>query len=551
MFDPAKPDFNQEVTDGLLKQFPVEDLTIGRVLSLQAEQHGDKSCLVFDTESFSYLDVELETNGLATSFHSRGIARGEHVAIMLGNGPEILLSIFALGKLGAVAIPLNTAMRGKGLAYGIGHAEATTLIADARYLPYIDAILDQTPSLQRLIIVGEHSLMNTHKNRTLLMFDELRARSETAPPSEVEYHDCAFLMYTSGTTGPSKAVIYTHAYALNWALGFANAHGYRSDDVMYVSMPLFHGNALHTATYASILAGATVVVKPKFSASNFWRDICAHQATLTNLLGSMGDILWNLDTSNSEEENTLRQILAAPIPDRGRLMETRWNLKLVSCFGLTDFGVSNYSTVADPPDKYGSCGRVSPPFEARIVDDFDIELPPGQIGEIVLRTNAPWYSASGYFRMPTETATSLRNQWFHTGDLGFQDPDGYLYFRDRKKDAIRRRGENISAFELEQTLIDYEGISEVCAYAVPVDGDEEVGITVTIARGHRFAPADLITWCEGRMSYFMVPRFISVREDMPRTESGKLLKHSLRTEAVSRVDLLWDRVSEGIEVRRL
>lgn len=548
VLDPESKTYVSEV----LMQFPLRDLTIGEVLSTQAARHQNKPCLVFDDVSFSYQDVEVETNRLANGLRSTGVDFGDHVAVMLGNGPEILLSIFALGKLGAVAVPLNTSARGKGLAYNLDHADATTLIADSRFLPHIEAIIDQTPSLQRLIIVGEAPYgAGLPADLVVLKFNDLRSSNALAPKTQVRYNDQAFLMYTSGTTGPSKAVMYTHAYALTWAGGFADAHRYSGDDVMYVSMPLFHGNALHSATYGCLLVGATVVIKPKFSASNFWRDIYTCGATLTNLLGSMGDILWNLDASEYERKNTLRQIMAGPIPDRGRQMEKRWQVQLVSCFGLTDFGVSNFSTVDDPPDKFGSCGLASPHFEVQVVDENDFEVPNGQLGEIVLRTKTPWHSASGYYKMPTETATSLRNQWFHTGDLGICDADGYLYFKDRKKDAIRRRGENISAFEVEQVLMEYGGIAEVCAYAVTVDGDEEVGVSLIVAPGHSFVPADLIRWCEGRMSYFMVPRFIDAREDMPRTQSGKIQKHSLRSDAQSNINQLWDRVAEGIEVSRV
>lgn len=532
-------------------QFATQDLTIGHVLARQADLFKDKPCLVFEDRSLSYLDVEEETNRLAHGLKSIGVGYGDHAAIMLGNSPEILLAIFALGKIGAVAIPLNTSVRGKGLAYNLDHADATTLIVDAQYLPHIEAVVHLTPSVRRVIVVGEQPPGYTLGNN-LVMFDfgDLRSADIQPPRVDVSFKDQAFLMYTSGTTGPSKAVMYSHAYALNWAWGFAETHGYRSDDIMYVSMPLFHGNGLHAATYAGLLVGATVAIAPKFSASNFWRDINNYGATLTNVLGSMGDILWNLDRSETEAANSLRQILAAPIPDRGRQMEERWQVKLVSCFGLTDFGVSNYSTVNDPPEKYGSCGTVAPDFEVRIVDEDDFEVTAGEIGEIVMRSRRPWNTASGYYKMPSETAASMRNQWFHTGDLGLIDKDGFLYFKDRKKDAIRRRGENISAFEVEQVLMDYEGVAEACVYAVTIDGDQEVGVSLIVQPGHSFKPADLVRWCEGRMSYFMVPRFIDLREDMPRTASGKLQKHWLRTEAQGNVESLWDRVSEGIEVSR-
>ncbi|WP_081821475.1 AMP-binding protein [Rhodococcus sp. UNC23MFCrub1.1] len=532
-------------------QFATKDLTIGHVLESQAASFGCKPFLIFDDCRYSYAEVDRETNKIAHGLINLGIEHGDHTAIMLGNCPEILLSIFALGKIGSVSVPLNTSVRGKGLAYNLTHSDATTLIVDASLLPHVTAIIHLTPALQRIVTVGRLDASDDLPSGiTVIEINDLITDNMDPPACTVEFKDCAFLMFTSGTTGPPKAVVYTHAYALTWAGGFADSYGYQSTDIMYVSMPLFHSNGLHAATYAGMLVGATVAVAARFSASNFWRDVKMYEATLTNLLGSMGDILWNLEPSDFETDNSLRQILAAPIPDRGRQMEQRWGVELVSCFGLTDYGVSNFSSVNDPPEKYGSCGKVSANFEVKVVDDDDFELPAGQLGEIVMRSRNPWHTASGYYKMPSETLNSVRNQWFHSGDLGVVDVDGFLYFKDRKKDAIRRRGENISAFEVEQVLMDHESIAEACVYAVDISGDQEVGASLIIKPGRDLEPAALVSWCEGRMSYFMVPRFVELRDEMPRTASGKLQKHWLRSHAQNNLDSLWDRVKEGVEVNR-
>jgi crotonobetaine/carnitine-CoA ligase len=521
-------------------------LTIGNVLRVNAERMGRKTFLRFGDLEYSYAEAHALTNRLANGLAAQGVRQGDHVAVMMDNRPEFLLSVFALGKLGAVAVPINTAAKGRPLEYFLTQSQSTALILEAKYVDRFTEVRPAVAGVQLVVVLSR----NGEELDGWVNFDKLCTSVDTAPATEVRFDELALLMYTSGTTGPSKACMYTHAHTLKWASTFAREYRYRADDTMYVCLPLFHGNAMHTATYAMMMVGGTVAIASRFSASGFWKDIKRYGATLTNLLGSMGDILWKQPVTPEEQGNSLRQWMMAPTPKYAREAMQRYKLKVTNAFGLTDFAVSHYFGPDAPLDKLGSVGVLHEDFECRIADDDDFELPRGHVGEILLRSKAPWHGASGYYDMPEATTKANRNQWFHTGDFGYVDEDGYLYFTDRKKDSIRRRGENVSAFEVEQILMDHPHVKEVCVYAVRTEGDEEVGATLILNAGVTPDEAGIIAFCQSRMAYYMVPRFLQFVDSFPRNASEKVEKQKVRSQAEADLSRLWDRVAAGIVVSR-
>lgn len=524
----------------------IRELTIGNVLRTNAERFGSKALFRFEDREYSYEDVHVLTNRLANGFAARGVRHGDHVAVMMDNCVEILFSIFALGKLGAVAVPINTAAKGRLLEYFLTHSKSSALIVDAKYLERVTEVRSAIAAVRLTVVLGGDS----GELEGCIDFNQLVGQDANSPSTQVHFKDLALLMYTSGTTGPSKACMYTQAHALKWASAFAVEHRYRSDDTMYVCLPLFHGNALHTATYGMMMVGGTVAIARRFSASGYWKDINRHGATLTNLLGSMGDILWKQPITPEEKDNSLRQWMMAPTPKYAREAMQRYKLKITNCFGLTDFAVTHFFGPDSPVDKLGAVGLLHDDFECRIADEDDFELPRGQVGEILLRSKVAWHGASGYFDMAEASTKANRNQWFHTGDFGYVDEDGYLYFTDRKKDSIRRRGENVSAFEVEQILMDHPDVKEVCVYAVRTEGDEEVGATVILNSGATPDEAGIIAFCQARMAYYMVPRFLQFVDGFPRNTSEKIEKHKVRSQAEADIARLWDRVAAGIVVSR-
>jgi crotonobetaine/carnitine-CoA ligase len=534
----------------------IRDLTTPQVLAAKAALNGDKVFLRYlpDDSTLSYRDLDLRSNELANGFARLGVAHGTHVAFLMDNSKEQLLSYFALGKLGAVCVPLNTASRAQQLRYLLTHSDASVLIIDAGLWERYEEVAREVPALRTVIVLGELAQPRTASDmglERLLPFAELYSGDASPPGVPVGFSDLAYIIYTSGTTGPSKGVMLSQAQCFLWGLSHAQAFGQRDDDIAYICLPMFHVNALQGATYNALMVNAGIALQKRFSASGFWNDIRRSGATLTNLLGSMINILWSAPLTPQDADNRLRMCMSAPIPDFGRAFEERFGLRFIQSYSLTDFGPSHAFSLVDPVAKLGSCGRVRRGVQARIVDEHDFELPPGQRGELVLRHEVPWAHSMGYYKMPEATAKAWRNGWFHTGDCGYIDQDGYFWFLDRTKDAIRRRGENISAYEVEKVILQHPAVQDCAVFAVKSEmAEDEVAAAIVCKPGHALDMADLIEFCRKEMAYYMVPRFVQVLPDLPRNASQKVEKFKLREAANADRDSLWDRERAGIKVTR-
>ncbi|MBN8841000.1 MAG: AMP-binding protein [Sphingomonadales bacterium] len=314
---------------------------------------------------------------------------------------------------------------------------------------------------------------------------------------------------------------------------------------------MFHVNALQGATYNALMVDASIALQKRFSASGFWRDVRDSGATLTNLLGAMVNILWSQPPAPDDADNRLRMCMSAPIPSFGRDFERRFGLRFIQSYSLTDFGPSHAFSLVDPVAKLGSCGRSRAGIQARIVDENDFELPPGGRGELVLRHDMPWTHSMGYYKMPEATAKAWRNGWFHTGDRGYIDEDGYFWFLDRVKDSIRRRGENISAFEVEQVLLGHPKIKNVAVFAVKSEmSEDEVAVAIVPQAPGAVTPEAIIEFCSGAMARFMVPRFVLLIDELPVNASQKVEKRRLQQMAEEDLSRFWDRDKAGIVLKR-
>jgi crotonobetaine/carnitine-CoA ligase len=531
----------------------IPDLTFSRLVPAKAARNGDKVYLHYlpDGRTYSYRDVDRLSNRWANGLLKLGITHGTHVALVMQNSPELLLLYFALGKIGAVTIPVNPAVRGDLLQYFIVQSDSQAVIADEEYLERVLEVRPNTPAVRCVIgLAAGSGLPASARAAGVLDFSAIDSGDDKAPDVAVKFSDMASLMYTSGTTGPSKGTVYSQSRMFLYPLSANAAVGYRHTDTFYVSLPIFHINGLLGSCFGMYVADGTVALARRFSASNFWPDIAKSRATLTNLLGSMGNILWNLPPSPLDASHTVRMI-RWPSANFPLEFEKRFNTRLLSGFGLSDFGIATDYTITDPVDKLGSAGHLRPGWHVRIVDENDFEMPLGEIGEIALRCDVPWLAWGGYYKMPEATLATLRNGWFHTGDLGYLDADGYLWFADRKKDAIRRRGENISAWEVEQLIGKHPAISDVAAFAAKTEmNDEEVAVAVVLQEGQNLSEAELIEHCQGNMAYYMVPRFVRFVPDLPRTATHKVEKHKLRADITDNRREWWDREQAGIALRR-
>lgn len=539
--------------------YKIQDITMGRVISDQAARNGEKIFLTWlpDGSTYTYASMHQRSDRIARGLYQMGISHGTHVGIMMDNCPEQVLVYFALGKLGAVAVPINTSSRGKLLARQLEHAELTHVIAEAEFLSRIDEAGTTIDALRTYIVVEQEPSTPALAHSThakLFAFHEVEENMDSdseALVSEVQFSDLAMLSYTSGTTGASKANMFSQAAVVRFGMTTAESYRYSHDDIIYICLPLNHANAYLCALMGAWVANASVTLARRFSVSRFWQDIHTSRATGTSLLGSMVNMIWGRPETPEDANNSLRFSVLTPIPTFVREWSTRFNVQVATSYGLTDYALATIFRPGDRDDKLGSAGRPRPGVEICIADEADVELPSGEIGEILLRTRNPWSGSMGYFKDSATTLAAMRNLWWHTGDRGYLDEDGYLYFADRKKDSIRRRGENISAFEVESIILSHTAVLDAAAYAVPSgQSEDEVAVSVVLREGAQLSARQLVDYCIDNMAHYMVPRFFEFVMDLPRTATQKIQKIELKERAIRNLDAFWDREREGVVVKR-
>ena len=535
-----------------MRDYPLQQRTIGHLLAAKAAENGSKTCLIWGGQRISYAEMHQATNRTANGFSALGIHKGDHVAVMLANHPEFLFAVWGLGKIGAVAVPLNTAAKGDQLSYFLSQSDAQWIIVETEFASRIAAVLPGLANIKGIICNGAPGALGAC-GVPLIDFQTVASASDATPPADaVAYSDPACIIYTSGTTGPSKGVISPHAQGQNVGRTIARQYGYRPDDVLYTCLPLFHVNALWYSANAALWADAAIALAPRFSARQFWEDIRRTGATQFNALGVMASVLLKQPPSDAERAHTVRQSMVVPLSRQAFVdYSGRFGLKVTSVFAATEtFAVTTF-TPSDPIEKGASAGHPHGLADIAIVDEHDQPLPAGEVGEILVRPREPWLGMLGYYKMPEATAAANANLWFHTGDRGTLDAEGYLWFVDRKKESIRRRGENISAYEVETSIAKHPDVLEVAAIAVPSDlSEDDVLVYVVKAAGSELTEAALIAFCAENMSYFMVPRYVAFLHELPKTASEKIEKYRLKQMAEQNRASLWDREQAGIKIIR-
>ncbi|HEY7867778.1 MAG TPA: AMP-binding protein, partial [Methylomirabilota bacterium] len=477
---------------------------------------------------------------------------------LIGNRAEAIGLMFAAVKLGAVWVPLNTGLRGAFLQHQLHNAEPRVVVVEDRLAANLRDVEPAPMSPAALIVVGDAAMPTPPALRGArrLGFAELAglgAPAGLARPTPAP-GDVAMIMYTSGTTGPAKGVLMPHGHCYLFGLGFAEATGLTPADRFFICMPLFHANALHLQLLGSLFAGAAVVVADRFRASTWLEEVRAAEATVTNGLGVIPEFIFRQPPTPRDRDHRLRLIMAIPIAaEWGEAFEARFGVPFMQGFGMTECNIVAYSRPGEPLVPGCAGHPLTEWFEVGIVDpETDAPLPPGQTGEIVVRPRLPGCFMAGYFRMPDKTVEAWRNLWFHTGDAGRMDPAGRLHYVDRIKDCIRRRGENISSFEIEQVLNAHPAVAESAVVGIKVagaGGEDEVKACVVPAAGATVDPVALLDWCTPRMPHFAVPRFVEVMAgELAKTPTGKLQKTALRAAGVTAGT--WDREAVGYVVRR-
>ncbi|WP_296259660.1 MULTISPECIES: AMP-binding protein [unclassified Pseudomonas] len=521
--------------------------TINAVLQRAVGAYGDRQFLDFLGDTHSFSDIDHFACRLANGLKQLGVRKGQTVVTLLDNSADAVFIWFAINKLGAVSVPVNTALKGEFLVHQVSDANASIIIAESDYAQRVVQVADRLPKLETLIHRGERPALSF--DGQLMAWTQLLSDDASQPEEQVLPGDLAMLIYTGGTTGPSKGCMISHNYACSMARQMLKIASRGAETITWTPLPLFHFNAVASTVLANMMVGAQVAIYPRFSVSNFWPEIERTGANDVQLLASMLPMLAGAPDNDAmlRCKGQVWMVNGAPFPVPVQdTWKQRFGVTHTICggFGLSECSLPSLLPFGTPMKPNSSGKRNREDFDVRIVDDHDNELPANTPGEILVRPRKPHIMFEGYWRRPEDTLKVMRNMWFHTGDIGMFDDDDYFYFVDRKKDYLRRRGENISSFEVERAFLRHPLVDEVAAHAVLSDlGEDELKVTLTLKAQSTLDGESLCRWASEEMPYYAVPRYIEFRAQLPKSPLGRIYKFQLRDEGVTATT--WDRERAG------
>lgn len=510
---------------------------------------GDRVALEICGVERTYAELDDLTDRTAAGFAALGLEPGEHVSLMMLNSIENVEAWFGLQKAGLVEVPVHTASRGNALQYVIDHADARALVVDEAFLPHLSAIVDRLPKLRHVVVNRAEPGERVSLPARVSVHDLADLYLDVPPPTPVlRRDDTAVVLHSSGTTGPPKGVVLSHGAVLHLTRHLVWLMDYTDGDRLYTAFPLFHNNAKYTSVCAALECGGSLVMDKRFPVSTFWDVAREKGITAFNYMGTLLMMLHKQPPRDDDADNPVRIAFGAPCPvEIWEDFEHRFGVSLVEVYGMTEAPMITENRL--DARKIGSAGRSSMTYEVRVVDEDDEPLPPNTPGEIVARPKQAGALFSGYYERPEDTVEAWRNLWFHTGDRGVIDEEGFLFFIDRMKDCIRRRGENISSWEVESTVNTHPSVLESAAYGVPSElSESDVMIAVVRRPGATLDPGDLLDFCAGKMAHFAVPRYVRFMDALPRNHAERVQKTELRADGVT--PDTWDREAAGYKVAR-
>jgi crotonobetaine/carnitine-CoA ligase len=526
----------------------VHDRVIHRVLRQKVEQYGNRDFFYFKEQTFGYEDFDRQSDKVAAGLQAIGIGKGDKVAIQMGNRPEFLFVWFGLSKLGAIEVPVNTAHRGSLLTYMIDKADCRLVVAESQFLDRLAPVLEDLPKVENIVVLSQPDDKWPRVDKPTLDYAHMVDNDGRYKETAITWSDPFVVMFTSGTTGPSKGALMPQNYALFMGEVICEAGQYTQNDRLYNALPLFHGNAQVLSTMPALMSGARMILAEKFSASRFWDDVKRYGCTEFNYVGTILPILYKAEPRPDDGDNPLRIMIGggAP-PDLFEAFEQRFGLRLVEGYGMSEMGLPFMSPYSD--SKPGTCGKPRSDYDVKLVDDNGLQVGPGQVGELLIRPLKPYSILLEYYKMPDKTVETWQDLWFHTGDYMRQDEDGFFHFVDRKKDALRRRGENISSYEVEAIVNAHPAVLQSAAVPVRSElGEDEVMVCLRLKPGKNLTPQELMAHCEKEMAYFMVPRYLRFMEALPKTPTERVQKYKLREQGVT--PDTWDREKAGYLLKR-
>ena len=522
---------------------------IGRAIRMQAERNGDTRFLVFDRTVYTFHETNAQVNRLANGLRRLGIERGDRIAFYMGSCPEVMFLVLAVNKLGAVWVPINTDYKGSWLQDTIDRARARLLVTDDDHANRI-AEIGAEINVEHVAILGDATGLDG-----AIDFTELFAASDAEPDmADFGYGDISSVLWTSGTTGRSKGVLQSHNVWFESALGGDAMYDTRAGDVAYNVMPMYNSGAWATSLFRTLFCGITLALDPAFSVSSFWDRVRFYGATQSFTVGAMHMFLWGAPQRPDDADHPLRELQAVPMPDAIREpFSRRFNVRVLGQ-GMAQseaLVILRQDTRLRTQWPAGSCGNPIEALEVKLVDDAGKEVPVGEAGELWLRPRRPFVIFSGYFDDPEATARAFEGEWYKSGDMLRRDDDDNFFFVDRKKDAVRYKGRNVSTFEVESVARRHPAVADCGAFGIPsseLDSEDEIKLNVVLRAGALASEEEIARFINDNAPYFFVPRYIEFVDEMPYTPNGKLQKYKLREAGIG--PATWDARKAGFKVER-
>ncbi len=515
-------------------------MNIRELLEKQVKGNAEKVYLYFQDQEVTYRTLNQKSNQVANGFLELGIRKGDKVALLLSNCPEFLYVWFGLNKMGAVMVPINLALKEGEILYVVNHSEAKALVAQNAHRDFLEKFKKENPSLQ-IIMLGDPFPRGYHYESWV------EKQKDSLPPVPVAEEEHAVYVYTSGTTGSPKGVMLPHQSYVLTGQSYAHMVGIEPEDRVMTANPLFHINAQAYSVMGSLAAGASLILIEKFSASKLWEQAKHYQATKLVLLLPLTHILFNRPVSEKDQEHSVEKVIAGGAPKgHFRDFEKRFGVRLQTIFSLTESPLA----IMSPRESESKDGGIGIPMllpdgaiknEVKVINPDGMEVYPHTVGEIVIRNPA---IMKGYFKDENLTSKTIHEGWLHTGDSGYRDEEGYFFFTGRMKEIIRRKGENISALEVEAVIHRHPRVLESAVIGIPSPsgfGDEEVKAYVVLKRDQCLAYSELIEFLSRELAPFKVPRYLEYRPDLPKNVMGRVMKEVLKQERSDLTKGCYDR----------
>lgn len=517
--------------------------TVPKLLEHAARIHGERPFLRESGASswLTFNEAWQSSQALAQGLAKLGVAQGDYVPLMLPNGAAFVLAWFAVNLRGAAYVGVNTSLVGDLLASQLAIGRARLWIVHADYLPLLEnlpAVLRAT--VQTLVVVGLGEDQDLAGWAAVVRFETLFKQSGADPSAECGFLDICSVGFTSGTTGPSKGVMSPHGHAVATALTWTHVLGLGPEDTIYTPLPLFHGMSSRMGMLPALLTGCRIVIGRRFSGTRFWAEAVEAEATVAQLLFSIPPVLLAQPPGQQDRAHRVTRMFNAHYSAE---FEARFGARLLECFAMSEIGMVTASPLAER--RPGSAGRVHPDWDVAIVDKDGFPVPDGEAGELVCRPRKPGIMMRGYLHQPERTVEATHDLWFRSGDIARRDADGYLWFIDRAKERIRRRGENISSAEIEEAVRRYPEVGDVAAVAYPArEGEDDIRLLVVPRVGCAISPPALHGWMQANLPRFMVARYVEVVPGLPYTATNKVEKARLITAGLG--PDAWDAEQAGL-----